>query len=1342
MTMLNEENRQEIIKLKQQAGEFLNFRFFFAANDLYGRLLELDPEDLDGHYGALMSNAQVSNKEDLIAYYQDLYSEKAFETKEACEKRKDVIDHMTESFFVDGYLGKEEIARLYRFDLNYESLLECRKKQKKEIKDQIDQDEHLSFIKEKDPETINKILEAYDNRIELAEESDAVSEKHIQEEYQRFLFRVNEKIQKLHEDALRQRNDDLKRIEEEIDDADLLEELNSLLRTLDRFKDCAEGQNVIEHCEKKIEELKRKELQKPNAQQIEKILLFAKSSLDNGKFSQAYDAYREVLSYEKNLEEAHLGILKAQCQIADTDELIDYYKNLYNDDYGEILNAVEEDKDHIDEMADKYALPGYLERNEIYAAYRFDGSYLSRLKHRINEERRFKEAMEDNPSFKWLRFNASQGLRDQIASIYEAYENRIKEAEAEDEKNVESIRNEYRRFLFQTYSLIRKRYEAADEKKNKDYLKLIKRFDGADDERKLYELVLDLKEFGDYKDCEHYIDLCNEKIERIRKNKEEKALSDKIDLLLEEGNRALEKGKTSIAESRFSDVLALDKKQPYAYLGLLMIELGLTSEKELSDHYKELYSSFDTVALEACEEDKEHIDQIVEHFVLPGYLEEEKIRSYYKLDRNYASELPAREKQRKQIEEEFEMNPYLSKIMEYKDDHIKSFYNDILNVYDQRIKEARIADRSRRDSIIDIYKYYVKQSDLSVEEAYEEKLKEKQIYDEKKYQDNVIRFNSASNDEQLKDLINDFDVDYKDSKDYVDQIKEKLQKKEIDEAKESLDALLEKGKEFLENSQFEKAALSFSTLLNYEPDLEAAHLGLAMAEARMKDPDSLFHHLKDLYSDEITVKKEALRPDVAHIEEIAEKYCVHTKLSREQIRDKYDVDLSFDSLYETRVKQKEEILKKISEDPSLAWLKDHGSAGIKERFADLLHVYEDRIREAKEEEEGLIVQYKEAYAAFLEETDNEVRDLYMNIVSKKPETDTVPAVRKQEDPLIQKKSEKEIKAEKPVKETAKKKAEPAKKEKKQTDSKKAAFIALTFVGLLAIFGGFYYMKNSRTIDDYGRAVQFVEEGNYDEAIALLETLGDYKDSSYLLKETTYKKADQLYAQGKLQEALELFSGLHFDDSQDRVSQIQRELLAKVKVGDSLYYGSYEQDGNETNGAELIEWMVVDMQNGRVLLVSRYGLEARAFHDVQEEIYWEDSSVREWLNNEFMNMAFSQAEQDNIVQTTLMNSQYDVKDTSEKPAIELAKTRDKIFLLSEEEILQYFPEEASRACEASISLSNSGIKMPEGRCSWWLRSSNMEKDGTAQIVSGISGQIEDASCELVNVIRPAMWIRTD
>ena len=1347
---LNEENIQEIIKLKQQAEEFSDSHFFFAANDLFGRVLELDPNDLEAHYGILMSSAQVSSKEDLITHYQDLYSDKVYETKQACDRKDDTIEQMADSFSVDGYLEKEEIVHLYRFDPDYESLSRCREKQKEEILEDIKNDEHLSFIRKNDPETIGKILEAYDQRIALAKESDRISEDHIKEEYQEFMFKVNEQVRELHEDALRHRNDDLKRIEEEIEDADLLEELNGLLHTLQRFQGFPEGRNVYERCLKKIEDLKRKELLKPDEDQIGKMLLFARGSLENGKFSQAYDAYRQVLSYEKDLEEAHLGILKAQCQIADTDELIEYYKNLYNDDFREILKAVDEDREHIDEMAEKYSLPGYLERNEIYAAYQFDSSYRSCLKHRINEEHRFKELMEDNPSFKWLRFNASETLKKRIGTIYETYGQRVKEAEEEDKKNIELIRNEYRRFLFQTYSLIRKRYEAADEKKNKDYLKLIKRFDAADDERKLNELILDLKEFGDYKQSGHYIALCEEKIGRIRKNKEEKALSGRISLLLEEGHRALEKGRPEIAEKRFSDVLDLDPKQPYAYLGLLMTELGLTSEKEFSDHYKQLYSEYKTEALDACEEDAEHIDQMVKRFLLPGYLEEEKIRSYYKLDRTYESEVPAREKQKEQIEEEFEMNPYLSKIMEYKDGHIDELYKDILRVYDQRIREAQIADRSRRDSIVDIYRYFVKQSDLSLEELYEEKRKEKESDDEKKYQENVIRFNNDPDEGQLKELIESFDAGYKDSKDYIEECKKRLQTKETDDSKESLSALLNKGKGYLKDHQFEKARLSFSSYLKYDTGNEDAYLGLLMAEYKTNSPDRLFEELKDLFNDEITVKKEALKPDKKHIEEIAEKYQVPLKLEKDQIRNRYDVELSFDALYETRLKQKEEILKKIDEDPSLSWLRKNGSDRVKEKFAELLYAYEDRVRQAKEEDDELQTQYIEAYKEFLEETDREIRELYLDLVSKRTAVVSGPSKTEKEEPVSagrkeeeKKETKKKTEKSKPVKEKPKKekKFRSGKKEKKETASRKAAVIAFAVVALVGLLGGAFYFVNAKTINDYGRAIHFAEEGNYDEAIALFESLGDYRDCAYLLKETTYKKADQLYRSRKLEEALSLFSGLRFDDSEERAAQIRRELSSKAKAGDTVYFGSYEQDGNEENGAELIEWLVIDEQDGKILLISRYGIEAKAFHDSSEEVYWEGSSLRAWLNGEFMEKAFSDADQSDILQTTLMNSQFDTQDDSERPAMEISKTRDRVFLLSEEELEQYFESQDSRLCEPSTVVSNSGIKILNGRCSWWLRSSNMKKDGTAQAVSGTNGNIEDLSCGLVNVVRPAMWIRT-
>ena len=1339
-----EKTAQEIEKLKGQAEDFLKSHFFYAAEDLYQRILDLDENDKDAHLGILMSKTLNPDEESLIAYYQELYVGKIHETRIACEKDEDHIDRMCEFFSVEGYLAPEEIARLYRYDLSYESLVACREEQKEKILDEINKDVHLSFLKENDRDFIDAIVKAYDRRITEAKESDRISIEHITEGYRQNTADADEKARALYEDALRHRSGDIERCVQNVKACKDIDELKELLKELERYKDSEEGQSAYGFCLEKIEDLKKKDLEKPDADEVEKILLIARGSLENKKFSQAYDAYTSLISYGNDSEEIHLGILKAQAKIADTDELFEYYKNLYNDEYKEVLEAVKEDTGHIEEMAEKYHFDGYLEKEEIYAAYRFDRTYRSSLKHRIEEERRFKDTMEDNPSFKWLSFKGSESIKKQIRSVYDAYKERIKEAEKEDEKNIELVTNEYRRFLFQTYSAIRKKYELADEKKNKEYLKLVRRFESANDEASLKELISDLKEFGDYKQSQECIRSCIDKIDAIRKAKETRILQNKIDVLLKDGRKALEGGNADIARKYFSDVLTLDKDQPYAYLGLLMIELGLKDEKELSEHYKGLYSQYRSEPLEACKEDGEHIKEMIGRYALPGYLEEEKIRSYYKLDRNYESELSNREKQKIQIKEEFEMNPYLSKIMDRKDEHIEAFYENVLKAYDQRIADAKKNDLSRKNSIIDIYKYYVNQCDASLKELYEQKLKEKQIDDERKYQDTVVRFNSASNDEQLKQLADQFDPDYKDSKEYIDEIRQKITSKQIDEAKESLDALLDKGKELLKNSQFEKAELSFSSYLKYEPDNEEAHLGLAMAEYKTNDPGRLFERLEDLYSEEITVKKEALKPDVVHIEEIAEKYRIHGKLSREQIRDKYDVDLSFDSLYETRVKQKEEILRKIDEDPSLSWLKDHGSADVKERFVKLLYVYEDRIREAEQEDEDLIVQYREAYASFLEETDNEVRDLYLSIISKKPTAEeNSDAGKQKEKPLVQKKTEKENKTAEPVKEKPEKiKEESVKKEKKQTDTKKAAFTALVFVGLIALFGSSYYLRNARIIDDYGRAVQFVEEGRYDEAIALFETLGDYKDSVYLLKEVSYKKADQLYKQGKLEEALELFSSLRFDDSEDRASQIRKEFSTEAKVGDTLYFGSYEQDGNTENGAELIEWMVLEAQNGKVLLISRYGIEARPFHDSAAEVYWEGSDLRAWLNNDFMEQAFSSSERSDILQTTLMNSQYDTQDPSEKPAMELSKTRDRVFLLSEEEVKSYLPEEDDRICEASTAVRNSDIKMPNGKCSWWLRSSNMEKDGTAQIVSGTNGQIEDSSCELVNVIRPAMWIKTE
>lgn len=68
----------------------------------------------------------------------------------------------------------------------------------------------------------------------------------------------------------------------------------------------------------------------------------------------------------------------------------------------------------------------------------------------------------------------------------------------------------------------------------------------------------------------------------------------------------------------------------------------------------------------------------------------------------------------------------------------------------------------------------------------------------------------------------------------------------------------------------------------------------------------------------------------------------------------------------------------------------------------------------------------------------------------------------------------------------------------------------------------------------------------------------------------------------------------------------------------VYYGNY-------NGKE-IEWIVIRNMGKKTLLLSANIIEERNYHQIIEEITWENCDLREWLNNDFLNQAFSQEEQ--------------------------------------------------------------------------------------------------------------------
>ena len=83
---------------------------------------------------------------------------------------------------------------------------------------------------------------------------------------------------------------------------------------------------------------------------------------------------------------------------------------------------------------------------------------------------------------------------------------------------------------------------------------------------------------------------------------------------------------------------------------------------------------------------------------------------------------------------------------------------------------------------------------------------------------------------------------------------------------------------------------------------------------------------------------------------------------------------------------------------------------------------------------------------------------------------------------------------------------------------------------------------------------------------------------------------------------------------------------EVKRDDVIVFGRYEQDNDLGNGPEPIEWIVLDTQDGKALLLSKYGLDAVPYNDDNNSAgTWETCTLRTWLNDTFLNAAFTQEE---------------------------------------------------------------------------------------------------------------------
>lgn len=207
------------------------------------------------------------------------------------------------------------------------------------------------------------------------------------------------------------------------------------------------------------------------------------------------------------------------------------------------------------------------------------------------------------------------------------------------------------------------------------------------------------------------------------------------------------------------------------------------------------------------------------------------------------------------------------------------------------------------------------------------------------------------------------------------------------------------------------------------------------------------------------------------------------------------------------------------------------------------------------------------------------------------------------------------------------------------------------------------------------------------------------------------------------------------------ANVINDKLKNAKKGDYITFGSYEQDNNIANGKEDIEWLVLSNFDHGIFVVSKYALDCQQYNTSDTDVTWETCSLRKWLNETFVNNAFSLDEQNMIKTTTVTADKNSFYDTS--PGND---TTDKVFLLSKKEVGIYFDRIEDNRCSPTDYATAQGTWtaiVPEINkdiylCHWWLRSPG-EDSSRAAIVS-FDGYFSDTGVTLDYAgVRPAMWI---
>ncbi len=511
-------------------------------------------------------------------------------------------------------------------------------------------------------------------------------------------------------------------------------------------------------------------------------------------------------------------------------------------------------------------------------------------------------------------------------------------------------------------------------------------------------------------------------------------------------------------------------------------------------------------------------------------------------------------------------------------------------------------------------------------------------------------------------------------------------------------AQIKRGNMALEDHEWDKADGFFEEALNLDPECAEAYLGKLMARDKQPNWPAWVRMMESRYESSSTERLEACPENTEHVEEATEKYTVDRYLHPGIIRDLYAFDRQYDSELACRKKQKERQKSELKGDRLLSraqqYARGETAAQLKEGMEGIDAVLDQRIVKAENDDRESIERVKSSYAAHIAEADQQ--------------------------------------------------AEALNRDAQNTQEQNYQKCVIT-------------MREASTISEYEKAK------------AALMNLRGYQDTNQLIIECE-KKIINLNEQKRLEEeqnaAIQKRAAEEASRKRKKIAGIlavlgglcaivvlivtkvimphylykkEIEQLEQADVGSTVQFGNYEQDNIIHNGKENVEWVVLEKTENALLVISKNALDCIPYNETNTEITWESSSLRTWLNNDFMHTAFSDAESKHIESTVVSAEKSPKFDTDSG-----TDTQDQVFLLSASEAEKYFGSSSERRCKCTAYAKEQGASSDSKlHCWWWLRSPGESSLNAACVFTDGSlnydGNIVNRD---IGCVRPALWINLD